>query len=78
MFQNGGSQLTAHGLGVMAQEWEVSMGGAAGEQIHHTLALQSRKAPNQVAVAGLPCRQVSLKCRAEVICPVAKRRIGLG
>ena len=56
MFPNGGSQLTAHGLGVMAQEWEVSMGGATGEQIHHPLALQCRKAPDQVAGAGLPCR----------------------
>ena len=54
MFPNGGSQLPAHGLRVMAQEGQISMGGATGEQIHHSLALEGCKASNQVAVAGLP------------------------
>ena len=40
MFPNCGSQLPAHGLGVMAQEWEISVGSSTGEQIHHSMALQ--------------------------------------
>jgi hypothetical protein len=56
MFSNGGSQLTAHGLGVMAQKGQISVGGTAGEEIHYPLALQCCKAPDQVAGAGIPCR----------------------
>ena len=48
------AQLPAHRLRVMAQQGQVAVGGAAGEQVHHPLALQSREALDQIAVAALP------------------------
>ena len=44
----------------MAQQGQVAVGGAAGEQVHHPLALQSGEAMDQIAVAALPAPPVPL------------------
>ena len=36
------------------------MGGTAGEQIHHALALEGCKAADQIAIAGMPAGQMAL------------------
>ena len=48
------------------QQWQVAVGGAAGEQVEHPLLLQGAKASDQIAVAVVPAEQVPLKATLKV------------
>ena len=53
------------------------MGGAAGEQIHHTLALQGRKALDQITIAALPGPPMPLDCGRKMLGACAQGWVGL-
>jgi hypothetical protein len=61
VFSNSGAQLCSNRFRVFPQQWQVAVGGAAGEQVEHPLLLQGAKASDQIAVAVLPAEQVALK-----------------
>ena len=54
VFSHRRAQLAAHRFRVMAQQGQIAVGGAAGEQVHHPNALQGGEALDQITVAALP------------------------
>ena len=67
VFPHSRAQLPAHRLRVLAQQGQIAVGGAAGEQVQHTLIpLQCCEAADQIAVAGdarlAGCLDVAARC----------------
>lgn len=65
MFPHGVEQLGAYRLGGVAQQRQVAVGGGAGEQIEHALALQTPETRQQVALAGAPLADAALQLRRQ-------------
>ena len=53
------AQLTTDRLGVLAEQWQISMGGSAGQQVCNTLFLETREAADEVPVAVQPALPVA-------------------
>jgi hypothetical protein len=54
VFAHSIEQLGAHRLRHLAQEGQVAVGGAAGDQVHHALLLQLAEAGHQLALVVQP------------------------
>jgi len=77
VFPHRRAQLPAHRFRVMAQQGQIAVGGAAGEQVHHPLALQGGEALDQIAVAALPGPPVPLDRGRQVLGAYAQGRVSL-
>ena len=66
MLSNCRAQLSPNRFRVFSQQWQVAVGGAAGEQVEHPLLLQGAKASDQITIAVVPAEQVPLKATLKV------------
>merc|ERR1712185_647101 len=64
---HGGAQLSANRLRMLAKQWQITVGGTTGEQIHHLGPLKSRKAADQVSITRHPGGLVTLNGGFEMI-----------
>ena len=77
VFTHSGAQLSSDGFRMLAQQRQIAVGGAAGEQIDDIPSLQCREAADQVTTAGVPGSLMPFDCRGKMVGGVAKLRCGL-
>ena len=68
VFPHGRAQLGTNRFRMLTQQWQVAVGGTAGEQIEHALTLEGCEAANEIALALTPGPKMVLKTVGQMFC----------